>query len=60
MEQKDWTLEQLVMWVKRIEHDFDPPPANWDIRDDSSARQPVREWRRKQREWQAMARDRAA
>jgi hypothetical protein len=50
MQERDWTLEQLVMWVKRVEHDFDPPPASWDIRDDPSARRLVEEWERKQRE----------
>jgi hypothetical protein len=60
MAQKDWTLEQLVMWVKQVEHGFDPPPASRDIRDDPSAQQLVEEWRRKEREWEAMARDLAA
>lgn len=60
MEQKDWTLERLVRWVKRVEDDFDPPPASRDIRDDPSARQLVEEWRRKKREREAMARDLAA
>jgi hypothetical protein len=41
---RDWTLEQFVMWVKRVEHNFDPPPARWDIRDDPSARQLVEDW----------------
>jgi hypothetical protein len=57
---RDWTLEQFVMWVKRVEHNFDPPPARWDIRDDPSARELVEEWERKQRERNAMAIDFAA
>src|SRR5208283_1030881 len=57
VQERDWTLEQLVMWVKRVEHDFDPPPASRDIRDDPSARRLVEEWERKQREWEPMARD---
>jgi hypothetical protein len=60
MAQKDWTLEQLVMWVKQVEHDFDSPPASRDIRDDPFAQQLVEEWQRNEREWQAMARDLAA
>jgi hypothetical protein len=60
MQQRDWTLEQLVMRVKRVEHNFDPPPARWDIRNDPSARELVEEWERKQRERKAMALDLAA
>jgi hypothetical protein len=60
MEQKDWTLVQLVAWVKRIEDDFDPPPASRSVLDDAFAQGPVEGWRREEREWQAMARDLAA
>jgi hypothetical protein len=48
------------MWVKRVEHNFDPPPARWDIRNDPSARQLVEEWEREQRERKVMALDLAA
>jgi hypothetical protein len=60
MEQKDWTLVQLVAWVKRIEDDFDPPPASRSVLDDAFAQGPVEGWRREERERQAMARDLAA
>ena len=61
MAQKDWTLEQLVAWVKKVEHDFDPPPASRDLLvDDPAVRRDVEEWRRKMMEWQAMSRDLAA
>jgi hypothetical protein len=47
MAQKDWTLEQLVAWVKRVEHNFDPPPASRNRLDDPHVRQLVEEiWRK--------------
>ena len=59
MAQKDWALEQLVAWVKKVEHDFDPPPASRDILDDPTLRRFVEEMWRRELEWE-MARDLAA
>jgi hypothetical protein len=59
MAQKDWTLEQLVMWVKQVENDFDPPPASSRIFDDPTLRRFVEEMWRKELEWD-MARNLAA
>jgi hypothetical protein len=51
MAQKDWTLEQLVMWVKKVENDFDPPPASRSVFDDPTLRRFVEEMWRKELEW---------
>jgi hypothetical protein len=59
MAQKNWTLEQLVAWVKRVEHNFDPPPASRNRLDDPHVRQLVEEIWRKELEWD-MARNLAA
>jgi hypothetical protein len=59
MAQKDWTLEQLVAWVKRVEHNFDPPQASRNILDDPHVRQLVEEMWRKELE-RDMARNLAA
>jgi hypothetical protein len=48
MAQKDWTLEQLVMWVKQVEDDFDPPPASRSIFDDPTLQRFVEEISRRE------------
>jgi hypothetical protein len=60
MAQRDWTLEQLVAWVRAVEHNFDPPPASRDLLDDPSSRKLAEEWLRKEIEWKTMSRDLAA
>ena len=71
MTKRNWTLEQLVAWVKTVEpKDVDLPPASGDILDDPLARQDADQWRRNriaqreekqdQEEWQAVVRAFAA
>jgi len=52
MYRKDWTLEQLVAWVKKVEDDFNPPPASRRIFDDPTLRRFVEEMRRRELEWE--------